>query len=55
LFTSEDLLPGLREEEHLKAIEVVMEQRIPKNMLQKGKKNMNQYNQKLIVKGKISS
>jgi len=44
------LLPGLREEEHLKAIESVLEMRIPQNVLQMGKKNMNQYNQKLIVR-----
>ena len=50
LSTGEYLLPGLREEEHLKAIETVMEMRIPQNVMIAGKKNMNQYNQKLIVK-----
>ena len=43
------LLPGVREEEHLKAIEVVMEQRIPQNLLREGRKNMCKYNANLIV------
>jgi len=43
------LLPGVREEEHLKAIEVVMEQRIPQNLMREGRKNMCKYNANLIV------
>jgi serine/threonine protein kinase len=43
------LLPGVREEEHLKAIEVVMEQRIPQNLMHEGRKNMCKYNANLIV------
>ena len=44
------LLPGMREEEHLKAIETVMEMKIPQVLMQRGRKNANQYNKKLIVK-----
>ena len=44
------LLPGVREEEHLKAIEIVMEMKIPQVLMRRGRKNANQYNKKLIVK-----
>eukprot|EP00802_Teleaulax_amphioxeia_P001624 Tamp_01626.p1 GENE.Tamp_01626~~Tamp_01626.p1 ORF type:complete len:842 (-),score=141.30 Tamp_01626:2391-4916(-) len=50
LISGEYLLPGLREEDHLKAIETAMEMPIPQNLLNLGRKNLNQYNQRLIVK-----
>jgi dual-specificity kinase len=50
LYTGEYLLPGLREEEHLRAIEVALEMRLPQELMRLGKKNTNQYNQKLIIK-----
>jgi serine/threonine protein kinase len=49
LLSGKHLLPGLREAEHLRAIELVMEQRIPQNLLREGRKNLNKYNANLII------
>jgi dual-specificity kinase len=49
LLSCKHLLPGRREAEHLRAIELVMEQRIPQNLLREGRKNLNKYNANLII------